>query len=386
MIFHRKNMIYCIECIFKGWSHQEVNSGLIKEIAQVSGATQVCVVAEKTHVEVLKTYNYEKDINFIEYQMRAVRASNFGEDECNFIDYIVYLKQLFSDIMLKEGDRVLFMSSNRGILVALELLALQYKNVKFFFVMHAILEKTIEEGMIKETKRFLTMKNILRLLALNSNIFLISYAPRTKQILKKYLPHKALKQVVFLNLPVDRDSDQEAVLHENSIRIALLGAAVNSDGVKVINKVLEKTKSERIEFVVLDRRTVQNSFSDTRVKVTRKIMGFDEKEIREAILKSDWILLPYDSTKYQISASGIFADSIRYGKPILALNSPYIMYYNNKMKIGFIEDSVDDLVDRIVQIAEGIDVTEYLYNVKKLGNKMIKYNQKKLIQLLDLTK
>lgn len=375
-------MIYCIECQFKGWSHQEVNSGLIKEIVQVCGKEPVCVVAEQSHIDVLKTYEYAKEIKFMNYQMKSIQTSSSGEDECNFKDYIISLKQLFSDIRLKEGDRVFFMSSNRALIVALELLAIQYEDVKFFFVMHAILEKVITEGMIKESKHVFTLKNILRLLSFNRNVYLISYAPDTKKLLKEFLPVRALRQVIFLHHPVEREQEPDRVQHESTIKIALIGAAVNANGVKVINRALEKTKSNKIEFMVLDRQYVQNSFCDERVKVTRKVMGFDEEEIREAIRTSDWILLPYDSSKYRISASGIFADAIRYEKSILALNSPYIRYYNDKCRIGFVEDSVEELADRIVEIADGVDTESFHKNVKKLGLKMKRYNEKKLLQLI----
>lgn len=377
-------MIYCIECQFKGWSHQEVNSGLIKEIAEVSGRQKVCVVAEQSHIDVLKTYEYGKEIEFKDYQMKSIEASKSGEDDCNFKDYIVSLKQLFEDIQLKEGDKVFFMSSNRALIVALELLAVKYRTVKFFLAIHAILEKAIKDGMMEESKRFFTLKNALRLLALNRNVYLISYAPNTKKLLSKFLPSKALKQLIYLHHPVEKNQpEQEFKRDDSKIQIALIGAAVNAMGVKVINTVLSKTDKKNVEFVVLDRQYVQNTFLDERVRVTRKVMGFEEDEIREAILKADWILLPYDSSKYQISASGIFADAIRYEKPILALNSPYIKYYNDKCRIGFVEETVEELSDRIVGIVDGADTKEFYHNVKNIAGKMKRYNEKRLTQLLN---
>ena len=58
----------------------------------------------------------------------------------------------------------------------------------------------------------------------------------------------------------------------------------------------------------------------------------------------DWILLPYDSSEYRVSMSGILADAIGFEKPFLGLNSPILEYYNNKAKpIGVIKNTTEEL-------------------------------------------
>lgn len=373
-------MIYCIECQFKGWEHQEVNAGLIQELSEIC-TEPICVIADYSHIKVLQQYRYMKNIQWQSCHMNF----NLSGDEGAYGEYAFFLFQLLQKNRLKSGDSVFFLSSNRGLLVILALLAPIYTEVVFYCIMHAILEKVIEHGMIEEQNHLLTLRNAMRLLEINRNVNIIGYSPYTKRCLRKFLSTKILEQIFFLHHPVEKEKKFKEKELGAKMKIVLVGAGVNAKGIHIIKTVLKQSYNDDFEFIILDRRNLQQEIHDSRVNLTRKTIGFEEKEIRDAIQSADWILLAYDDTKYQVSASGIFADAIRYQTPILALDSPYIRYYDNRYPIGYIEQSEKKLAERICEVIRDRDKGRYnlfVDNLIKISKEMKMYNKKTLSSMI----
>ena len=94
-------------------------------------------------------------------------------------------------------------------------------------------------------------------------------------------------------------------------------------------------------------------------------------EIRdEAIKNSDYALLTYKLDSYKLIANGAFMDAINYEKPVLAIRNNYIENYFNKYgNIGYMFETIEDLLKKINDIRNNFPIDEYnlqVQNIRKI--------------------
>lgn len=92
--------------------------------------------------------------------------------------------------------------------------------------------------------------------------------------------------------------------------------------------------------------------------------------------------MPYDQSMYQVSMSGILADAIRYERPIIALNSPIIEWYNKHGSIGIVAENIDELIQRLETEFRNTKYIYFIYNIRILKRNMMKENQRLMKDML----
>lgn len=380
----RNNMVYCIECVYKRWEHQEVNSGLINQIAKAAHKDQVTVIADAEYNDALKTYSYPANVVFKNFDF-GILSINDGDCIVMTSEYEECLIRLFRQEKLQQGDVVYFFLINKSWLDAMRYIGLLYYDVIFFGVIHGNLQKMYPQSMCFENNMEYTMQTAVNSAVFLKNVHIITYSPHAKSKLKPYINEGIWNRMHFINLPVNCNELVSNIEDDKKVRIGVFGACVNDNAIRIIKQVISNTKSTDLEIIVLSRYILKDKIDDQRVQIYSKTLGFCMEEIRALLLKCNWILLPYDQSKYQVCASGVLADAIRYEVPVLALNSPYIVYYHSQEPIGYIVETEEKLVKKIVELSDGKldDDREYFVsNMHHIKEKMEQENYEKLTQIM----
>lgn len=338
-------MIYCIEYVKYDWGHQDVNSGILFELSTAFPNEKIIMLASDRHIEALQKFNYPNDIEFkpidLPYKNKNITDSWIPRENYNEI------KKLFLNIGLKSNDKVIFFYGSCSLIQAVIKLAKKYKNNNFYICIHEKMEKILGNGKDKIYKRW---SETIQYSTLRRNVYFIQYHPYVNKMIYNKFGDKAEKKFIFLYHPSENNSNIliNKASHEG-IDICVWGAAASQGNtIKIINQFLQDPQYDKILFSIYSRGILGNDFiKNSRIKYSYRYKGFSEEEMHSIIINADYVLIPYDEKSYTMYASGIVADAIRYSKPIIALNSPYITFFNEEKDIGFIGNNIDDLMNKI---------------------------------------
>lgn len=90
----------------------------------------------------------------------------------------------------------------------------------------------------------------------------------------------------------------------------------------------------------------------------------------------DWILIPYDKSKYILSSSGVMFDSIEEERPFFALDSKCFKKAI-EAGCGIRETTIDALGERIIEEINGQDSGGYSQYSKNISNYKKKNRERK---------
>lgn len=338
-------MIYCIEYIKHDWSHQDVNSGVLFEISTAFPNEKIVMLASNRHLEAIQKFSYPNDIEFrsidLPYKNENVTDSWIPRENYQ------KLKRLFFDIGLKTNDKVIFFYGSCSLIKAVTKLALKYKNSSFYICIHEKMEKILgneDDEIYKRWER--TIKNSI----VSKNLCFIQYHPFVNKMIGKKFGGKIENKFIFLYHPSENNTNIiiDKSIHEG-IDVCVWGAAASQGNtIRIIDQFLQDPQYNKVHFSIYSRGILGNDFiKNSRITYSYRYKGFSEEEMHSIIINADYVLIPYDEKSYTMYASGIVADAIRYNKPIIALNSPYITFFNDEKEIGFVGNSIDDLMSKI---------------------------------------
>lgn len=355
-------MIYCIEYVKYDWGHQDVNSGVLFELSMALPDEKIVMLASDRHIEALQKFTYPNNIEFriIDLPYKNENYTDSWIPKENYKE----IKKLFGNIGLKSNDKIVFFYGSCSLIKAVAKLALKYKSNKFYICIHEKMEKLLGNGNDELYKKW--EKTITE--SINcKNVNFIQYHPYVNEMIGNKFGEKIKDKFIFLYHPSENNS--KIVINESThkdIDIRVWGAAAAQGNTrKIIEHFLQDPQYEKIHFSIYIRGLSGNDYiKNSRVKYAYRYKGFSEEEMHSIIINSDYILVPYDEKCYTLYASGIVADAIRYNKPVIALNSPYITFFNKEKEIGFIGNSIDDLMNKVTMEKLEKDYETYVENTK----------------------
>ena len=338
-------MIVVCELQFSNWGHEECNCGVLNLLANAFPNERICFYGEKGHIKCLREIGLNARVACSEISIKDSSCAWRKEHEPFYRDAI---KSVLKQSNIFKNDFLFFLASPNALLSAFLAIA---KNADFktFFIQHANMDWLLQEGrgrdfgyssvdLLDSTKDF-------------PNVKFIAYNPYCRKSLGKILNNEVLNKFCFLNhAPSVNKGDP--ILNGNVIKIGVYGACQRSMlFFDLLRGLHEKYRNEvlgKIEFNVIKAADMHNldcSFLYPKFCVVKQTLnGFSRAQKERFVNQMDWILLPYDSSEYRVSMSGILADAIGFEKPFLGLNSPILEYYNNKAKpIGVIKNTTEEL-------------------------------------------
>ena len=377
----------------KDWEHNRVNAGMIKTIKSAFPTEKIKLYAEEKHIVELNKINEKEGI-----QVESV-SINFADWRQNSQDSQGKYAKLLNDIILQEpeGREIILLSSNKGIVLACDRVFKKYPDRTCHVILHAAAEeivhyqrrtlKDIAEEFVSDiyhrrlpSKQPISMKECMEKCTTRNCKFII-YSPNYRKGLQGKLSDNIIEKMTFLHHPFFNSGLTHTNEGNDKIKIGIYGQAVNQNAVKIVKTYNLYYDNDSILFQVMAK-------NDHELLAMRNVKRLFEEDyvsnetLEYAINSFDYILVPYSSEQYVVTASGIFCDAVSQGRPLLMLNSPYFEYYN-KYNIGFMEDSIDAMARKIAELNQ-VKINVFSSNEINLKQLLFDENVETLKKVLDI--
>lgn len=366
-------MILLIEPQCIGWQHESVNAGFIENIKKIVGKEEIRVYAESEHIICLrKLLPYiEKEVLFF-----PIHIPDKNLDYATpFLSYYKLFKNIMRNLGKSNVRSVFFLSGNKGNLIAARKIALEFRNISFYIVMHGIMEQMVNKDKVPK-HTFWPLKSILNSFSNIKNVEFITYSPKAKEILRGKYRGTFINKLCFIHLPFPTFMENCKKLNDDGkIHIAILGAGAKKETYEFIQSIDNEIK-EKVSFDILLRD--QSDFASLKsVNIVKKCENITYFEIAHLISKCNFTFIPYTSKEYQVSSSGILMDSIQQSTPVLSFDTNTVLWYN-QYNIGKVCVSYDEMREFLIKGCEnGEDLWEiYRQNIVELRRKIICENEK----------
>lgn len=133
---------------------------------------------------------------------------------------------------------------------------------------------------------------------------------------------------------------------------------------------------------VFENFTNSNSEKFLDYPKTRQILPLDV--YRDQIRSVDYFIMPYDIKTYEFICSGAAMDAIYFGKPIIALKSPYFTYlFDLCGDIGYLCTDLNQITLTIGEINKGADINRYKIQQSNLVLAREKFSPKTISKQLE---
>jgi len=370
-------MIILVEMQCKEWEHNRVNAGIVDLFYKAFPKEEIRLYAEKNHIAGVKELIADKGIitNYTSIEFYDWRVGS----EKNVDKY----EQLMLQIIDSETDvkKIIFLSCNKGIIMAANRLSRRVPEVEVYLILHAALEEVCKKDSLQKKLRDLyneilgREKDIILRDCINScealNCRFVLYSPCYEKQLKGKVKRKILNKFIFLHHPFYQDFSEIKERVDNKIVIGLYGQAVNENAYAVIATYNKKYDNGRVLFRVM----AKDDNPIWECKNVERVLNKDfvtNAELEVTIQNFDYILIPYANNQYRVTASGIFWDAVSQEVPILMLDSPILKYYS-KYQVGVIKNDIDSLAACLGQL-EFKENTVFGENERKLKQISLKEN------------
>lgn len=309
--------------------HKDINEHMIEILSK---NYNIEFVSEKNYID---TSIYQ-DLIYRELP-KEYCLSNL-EKKGKIINRIVILKAfnwIFNNFNFSKYDYIIFMEYE---LIAFFLSSFLYKkfNKNILLLNHT----NIDEVCNSKIKRMVFKK-------LHSNIKFLCY----EDFITDYVRDNFNKTVYTLkhnlNLKKIELIEDKTILKNKDISVVC--PSNNSLSDHMLEKIIELDKNLELDGVNIIIKSNKLVYNGNNVIIINNYLS--EKEYINLINQSDFVLLPYNSTKWQYNyrVSGVFFDCITLEKPMIYFKTKFFKHINQKYSnygIGY--DSDEELLDILV--------------------------------------
>lgn len=185
---------------------------------------------------------------------------------------------------------------------------------------------------------------------------------------------------------VDRVMPQAENRVDGKINIGTVGIMNRHKGSETYLAIIEKLRDrESLSFSVAGQ--IQSDIE--RFKALKVRMGqnaseaLPEEEFAAMVSALDYILLAYPADKYRLAASGALLDTLRFGKPLVAIKTPYFKYFFEKFgAVGYLVKDAQEMTE-LIEGLDGKAIPEFDYEVlmAKLSPEALTPRLKEILRL-----
>ncbi len=350
-----------IQC--RGWEHNRVNSGLIRQIMEAAPETEFKLYGENEQLQNISALLGKTD------KALDMEAIDFPVDDTDNDRHSDEYEKVIKSLLDANppADRIWFLSANKGILIALKEISVHYPDRKFYIVLHSALEyvyysahkKNLKDILyetlwsIRNRRRYpretISMKQCFEGCDADNCRF-ISFSPCFREALSGKVTDRQLDKITFLHHPFFEPETQSARAEGTGIRIGIYGQALKTQFREIIKEYNRDYDNGKVQFLVktdagdevLIQKNVKRLFDHEKVT---------NEELEKALSGLDYILVPYDSTQYIVTASGIFCDAVSLEVPLIMMDSPYFAFYS-RYNVGKVAKSAGEAAGIISELSE----------------------------------
>jgi len=189
---------------------------------------------------------------------------------------------------------------------------------------------------------------------------LLSYMPE----LKKYE-----QKILTMDHPYIYDNIPTFFELQDVIKFSAIGEALIRKNSQFIFQLAAKFQKEsRVKFSIIGRLTDEvKDYDNGLVEYTDTKVMLSDRDFKERIQSTDYTLYFYDNTQYKMCASGAMFDSVKFIRPMIAIENDYFAYYFNRFgNIGYLCKSYKELEEKIQWILKNHPKKEYKTQCKNL--------------------
>jgi len=341
-------LIFEPQCI--GFEHAEFNAAFIT-VLKKSSNEEILFIAEKEHVNLVKSMLVTEQINFKEIEVPPKEQSNIGRfrQEFGLTRDVFYLADSIG------CNQVIFASIKSPGLIAAKYYLRKFKNIKVLIVPHSILDSIYKIPLSRDIifwfnfwfRFFNTPRLKYLLLGKTIKDELVKELPEMEKYFE-YIDHPLL----FKNYEVDDNHFGKKIV------FGFLGVGCRKKGIEDFIKLSEDIKEEcsenRAKFILVGH--VHGD--DFPITVSKTPLS--QKDYNRYLEKINYALFFHKAENYRFTASGVFFDAISYLKPIIAIKNPFMEYYFDLIgDIGYLCKDYEEMKNIVLNIIKIPDKKRY---------------------------
>ena len=264
------------------------------------------------------------------------------------------------------------------------------KHINFIFLCHGemeFIEKTKGKGVFAHLFS-LYLKFLFCHLNIKKNYRFILLSEKMADYLRERIKEKNRDKIYGMDHCYLRPSQSQTsnLIQFQGIKLGLIGAISPSRGLSSLKEFLSKLDNPFINIYAISTIS-EHIESRNLIYINNSNKRLPYNEYNNYTNEMDGYLFFYNIDSYKYTASGALLDSIWNEKPVFALKNHYFEYMFNKYgNMGFLANSIDELVDYICSINKS-DLLKYkkqfLFVKEKLTPDYVKLKLIEILQTLD---
>lgn len=377
-----------LEYYSRGESHSEINAAMIAILLQKYPCEQFYLFCSKGHFKCIESILKKSDINITNVIFNEISVSPEKFEYSRFFIDFNLIKQIFNFAKTSEETKIFVSYTTTLFLYYLKLFLFFNPKIKVITAIHSELERLYvwkyAQG-FSGIKKYVTalycfvFSLFLPLCIYVKNYKCLVYGESIKNNLLKKVPFISKESVIVIDHPyVTQEKINPVPFNKPEIQFGIIGLIdkkKNGINLKMLLQKLKEKECKNFKISLIGHirnRITEEYLLDVLnldfVEYKRKVNEFISKELRDSLEEqTDYNIYTYNSDGYKLTASGAFMDAVNFEKPIIAIKNDFFEYYFNKYgNIGYLCDSIDDMVEIILQIVNKPPKDEYIIQQKNI--------------------
>lgn len=335
-------MIRYVSSFSVGTLHGMVNGAMLKMLCRAFPDSEIQVAAASSGMPVLQKA-VEEGKEKLSFKSLAVTT---GKGRLSLLKR--YIQSAYFNIRelwrSEEGDIIFYNFNNVFSLALVNLISRKWrKNREVFILCHGEMEylanadkhpQFYKKILIRLTKGFFQKKKAKNI---SPELKFIVMGDVILYNLSFYIERNLLARFYSIDHPVVKEkrgsSSSSTEVKSGKIKVGTVGIQNKYKGSDTFLEIAENLKDlPHLEFHAVGQiQSDIEKFRNLGIVISDKAEeAIPAEEFSSRVRDLDLILLLYPSDSYHLIASGAFLDTIRYGKPLLAISTEYFEYFFDK--------------------------------------------------------
>ncbi len=356
--------------MFDKGAHVPVNAGLLATVRAAFPKEDVSFFGAAAHIEELKKHMGQPLAGSILWNeiLHIPPRTRYSQ---RFFPELRLIRRLFGILRQDPASRLVFTSAFPSTVLALKVArCFRSKTPPVQMVLHE-LSGVVGRRYRHPIHRFQDMKSALTLLG-NNDIQYVVLEESIRDTVVKHLPLLSGK-LKALDHPISpTEGASQTVDFSEPIRFGFLGVAIEIKGFPLFVKIAKEVTAKyerRAEFHLIGRcPTDGKPVNGTEALATKPVDALMSRaDFIRCISSLHFVVLPHETTRYTLSASGVLLDAVAWEKPVIARKIPiFEALFEKYGDIGYLFSDDTELRTIVEQILQASDKSRYRRQVLNL--------------------
>jgi len=357
-------MILACEPVCLGFEHSGVNAAMLAVFADAFPDDEIVFYADESHVAFVAAEPLLRSRNRIKFGGLTVPPRKATGTERFAFEFKI-VQNMFEIAERSGAATVLYTCISDETLRAMKMQIGKFPGVTCVVVLHGILASLLRRRFFFPPKN----RHTFRTWFLRDNSRQFTYIVLGESIRRELLARfPAVEQyIASIDLPYDYAEEAEHVpFRDGTVRFGALGVLRKAKGshlfLQLAREVTSMATTYRPRFVcvgpVVDKKLRKHL--GEAVVVPSPDTPLTNEEFASHVRQLDYAVFLHGAKAYTMTASGVMFDAFSHLKPILALKSPFITGYFEKMgNIGYLCDNFAEMKRLVLRLLDHPPVAEY---------------------------